>query len=116
MKITPHTQMPTNATQALGQEVQDMQRGQKASSFKLNVTRGPGGFVVTADEIRRLLNTAGASKDYKANAGKYQFKVLTDKSGDKTLTLKQQGLFSRFKGLLRIERGHRERQRAEAAN
>ena len=115
MKITRETNMPTNATNALGKEVKELKQGKKASSFKLTVTQENGQFKVSTDEIRRMLNTARGSKDYKANFDKYQFKVVTGLFGKKTLTLKEQGNFSKFKGWMGIGRDKREQQRAEAA-
>ena len=114
-QITREINMPTNATQALVKEVKERQQGQKAKSFELTVTQDNGQVKVSADEIRRMLMTARGSKDYMANFNKYQFKVITHESGAQTLTLKEQGFFSKLKGLVRIGRDKREQQRADAA-
>lgn len=108
MKITSQAHMPANATQALGQEVKELKQGAKASAFRLQVTGTPPR--VTSGEIRRLLNTARASKNYQDKFDKYQFKLV-----GRTLQLKEQGLFSKFKGWLGIGRETREQQRAQAA-
>lgn len=115
MKITADARMPANATQALGQEVKQLKEARKSSAFKLDVTRDPTGFKVSVNEIKRMLEAASVSKDYKAHAEKYQFKVVTSRSGNKTLTLKEQGFFSKLQGHFGIRREKREQQRAEAA-
>ena len=114
-KITREINMPTNDAQALGKEIKELQQGQKSKSFELTVTQENGQAKVSADEIRRMLNTARGSKDYKANFNKYQFRVITHESGAQTLTLKEQGFFSKLKALVRIGRDKRAQQRADAA-
>jgi hypothetical protein len=108
MKITSQAQMPSNATAALGREIKELKKGAKQSAFSLDVTGTPP--KVTSDEIRRMLNTARASKSYQANADKFQFKLV-----GQTLTLKEQGFFSKLKGHFNIDREAREEQRAQAA-
>lgn len=108
MKITSQAHMPANATRALGQEIKELKKGAKASAFKLKVTGTPP--QVTSDEIRRLLSTARASKKYKENIDKYQFKLV-----GRTLQLKEEGFFSKLKVKYNIGRDQRDAQRGHAA-
>jgi hypothetical protein len=108
MRISNQNQMPQNANLAQAQENKEMERAAGHKSFRLTVTGNPP--KVSTDEIRRMLSSARASTSYKANFQKYQFKL-----NGQELTLKQQGLFSRFKGLIGFHRDVREARRADAA-
>jgi hypothetical protein len=115
MQITPQSRMPVNAAEALKIETDELRQGRKASSFKLGVSNVNGTFQVSSGEIQRMLQTARGSINYKKNFEKYQFKVITSDTGQKTLSLKEQGFFSKLKGLFTIGRAERQQQRAEAS-
>jgi hypothetical protein len=108
MRISNQNQMPQNANLAQAQENIEMERAAGHKSFTLTVTGNPP--KVSTDEIRRMLSSARGSNSYKANFHKYQFKL-----NGQELTLKQQGLFSRFKGIFSIRTAVREARRADAA-
>jgi len=91
-------------------EMAQLQGARAASSFSLRLNR-EGKLDQAA--FSQLLAAARASNAYKANQQHYQFKLKSDSSGH-YLTLKQQGLWSRFKGLFGWGREARERQRADA--
>ena len=101
-----------NFTKTNAIELKELKGAKNASEFTLRV--GAGG-KVTSLEISRMLNTARASKSYKNNSDKFQFKLKSDNNGQ-YLTLKQQGAWSSFKGWLGVGRAEREQQRADAKN
>lgn len=101
-----------NFTKANAIELKELKGAKNASEFTLRV--GADG-KVTSLEISRMLNTARASKSYKNNSDKFQFKLKSDNNGQ-YLTLKQQGAWSSFKGWLGVGRAEREQQRADAKN
>ncbi len=100
-----------NSGAALKIEAQETKQAKNASSFTLRVVDGK----VTAEEINHMLTLARGSTAYKSNAAKYQFKLKSDSNGQ-YLTLKQQGAWSNFKGLLGIGHKAREQERAAAKN
>lgn len=100
-----------NPGAALKIEAKETKQAKNASSFTLRVTDGK----VTAKEISHMLTLARVSTAYKNNAAKYQFKLKSDSNGQ-YLTLKQQGAWSNFKGLLGIGHKAREQERAAAKN
>ena len=91
-------------------ELKELKGAKNASEFTLRV--GADG-KVTSFELSRMLTTARASKSYKNNSDKFQFKLKSDNNGQ-YLTLKQQGAWSSFKGWLGVGRAEREQQRADA--
>ena len=93
-------------------ELKELKGAKNASEFTLRV--GADG-KVTSLELSRMLSTARASKSYKNNSDKFQFKLKSDNKGQ-YLTLKQQGAWSSFKGWLGAGRAEREQQRADAKN
>lgn len=91
-------------------EMAQLQRARAASSFSLRLNAEGK---LDKHAFSELLAAARASNAYKANQQHYQFKLKSDSNGY-TLTLKQQGLWSRFKGVFGWGRETRERQRADA--
>ena len=91
-------------------EMAQLQRARTASSFSLRLNAEGK---LDKHAFSQLLTAARASNAYKANQQHYQFKLKSDNSGH-YLTLKQQGLWSRFKGVFGWGRETRERQRADA--
>ncbi|MEK7346592.1 MAG: hypothetical protein AAB176_12960 [Pseudomonadota bacterium] len=112
MQITNSHRMPTSANQRLGQEIKELKQGRKASEFRLNVTGGK----ITSDELQRMLSAARRSKSYQSNSEKFQFKLIEHKAGRQVLTFKEQGWFSKLKGVFNIGTADREAQRAAAAD
>jgi hypothetical protein len=82
------------------------------SSFKLRLSPDAN---VQKYELGVLLKTARGNPRYQSNAANYQFKLKSDRQGQ-YLTLKQQGWWSSFKGLLGMGREVREQQRTAAMN
>lgn len=91
-------------------EMAQLQRARTASSFSLRLNAEGK---LDKHAFSQLLTAARASNAYKANQQHYQFKLKSDNRGH-YLTLKQQGLWSRFKGVFGWGRETRERQRADA--
>ena len=91
-------------------EMGQLQRARAASSFYLRLNAEGK---LDKHAFSELLAAARASNAYKANQQHYQFKLKSDGIGH-YLTLKQQGLWSRFKGVFGWGREARERQRADA--
>ncbi len=91
-------------------ELAQRQRAETASSFSLRLNAEGK---LDKHAFSELLAAARASNTYRANLQHYQFKLKSDGSGH-YLTLKQQGLWSRFKGVFGWGRETRERQRADA--
>jgi hypothetical protein len=105
----------TNGHKFTLQEEQDIENAQlqaarAASSFSLRLTEEGK---LDKYAFSQLLAAARASNAYQANQQHYQFKLKSDSNGH-YLTLKQQGLWSRFKGVFAWGRETRERQRADA--
>lgn len=91
-------------------EMAQLQRARAASSFYLRLNAEGK---LDKHAFSQLLTAARASNAYQANQQHYQFKLKSDGSGH-YLTLKRQGLWSRFKGVFGWGRETRERQRADA--
>lgn len=108
MEIKITSGLPAN--QELSIQAAQLRRAQTASSFSLRLN-AEGKLDQRA--FSELLTAARVSSAYKANQQHYQFKLKSDGSGH-YLTLKQQGLWSRFKGVFGWGRETRERQRADA--
>ena len=83
-----------------------------ASKFKLRLDNAGQ---LTVIDVTRLLQHARISRDYKAHGNNYELKLKTDQQGQ-YLTFKQQGLWSRFKGVFGIGHETRTQQRAAAMN
>lgn len=80
------------------------------SSFKLRLSRDPD---VQRYELGVLLRAARDNPRYQSHAANYQFKLKSDSQGQ-YLTLKQQGWWSSFKGMVGWGRQVREQQRTDA--
>jgi hypothetical protein len=114
MKITTTRELQNMpATQSLGHELNELKTAKKASSFHLQTTGTPPS--ITADEFRRLIEAANQSKKYRDNRDSYYF-TMTESKGRQTLSLKQQGLFSKFKFFIGIDSRGRAQRRGAAAN
>lgn len=85
-------------------------RVQGQSEFKLRVIDGK----TTREDLTAFLGVVRRSKTYQKYSDNYQFRLQSDDQGNQYLTLKQQGLWSRFKGFFRIESERRGHERATA--
>jgi hypothetical protein len=83
-----------------------------ASSFKLRLDQ-PG--QLSPIDVVRLLQHARASRDYQAHGENYQLRLKTDQQGE-YLSLKKQGLWSRFLGAFGVGHERRVQERAAAIN
>jgi hypothetical protein len=105
-------QMPANVAVSVPTESRLLNKAQSVfvSSFKLRLSPD-----VNAQkyELSVLLATARSSPRYRSNAANYQFKLKSDSQGQ-YVTLKQQGWWSSFKGMLGWGREVREQQRTAA--
>ena len=114
MKITTqHELQNMPATQSLGHELNELKMARKASSFHLQTTGSLPS--ISADEFRRLIEAANQSKKYRDKRDSYYF-TMTERDGRQTLSLKQQGLFSKFKSFIGIDSRGRAQRRGAAAN
>lgn len=97
---------------AAKREFAEIKTAENAKSFKLRLENDGQ---IDRGAFKRMLTAARVSKAYKNNFDKYQFTIKSDRNGQ-YLSLKQQGLWSRFKGLFGIGSTARQEQRAQARN
>lgn len=94
------------------QELKEIKTAKNAKSFTLRLENDGR---IDRETFKRLLTAARVSKAYKNNFDKYQFTIKSDRNGQ-YLSLKRQGLWSRFKGLIGFGSTERQEQRAQARN
>lgn len=88
-----------------------MRQAEGATGFKLRLTSSG---TLNKQSLSAFLDAAKLSTHYKQHESRYQFKLKSDNQGH-YLTLKEQGLWSRLKGLVGWGRQERETQRMQAA-
>ena len=86
------------------------QSARNQSEFKLRIIAGK----TSREDLAALLEAARGSRHYQAHRGNYQFRLKSDSEGNQTLSLKEQGLWSRFKGVFGLGAERREQERTDA--
>ena len=83
---------------------------QGQTEFQLRIIDGK----TSKEDIKFFLDAVRSSKTYQKHEDNYQFRVKADSQGNQFLTLKQQGLWSRFLGVFGVGSDRRGQERADA--
>lgn len=94
-----------------GQYLENLEnKAKNKSEFSLRIQEGK----TSREDLATLLTAARASKSYQKNHENYQFRLKTGSDGSQLLSLKEQGLWSRFKGIFGWGSERRAQERSDA--